>query len=281
MPQCIITGANSGIGRSAAFQIVSKGWMVVLACRSMEKAQKVCKKIKEATGNQEIYPMHVDLSLVSSVNAFAAEYFERFHSLDVLINNAADFDLSKKTPVITSEGNETQFATNVLAPFALFQKLLPLLKESRDGRIINISSQGLMLYPNITLDFDNLKGEKRYSPASTYYQTKLALLMNSLFLKEKLAGTHVSVYAVRVTNVKVDIEKFSHISPALKFMYKIKSKFSISPDEMAKVYTALALGEKLSGFCYDENMKEVKVNKSAYDRAAQERLWNICEALIK
>jgi NAD(P)-dependent dehydrogenase (short-subunit alcohol dehydrogenase family) len=279
MPKCIITGANSGIGRSAALQIAEKGWTVVLACRDHEKAMTVCEQIKNATGNPEIYALDVDLSLISSVNNFVSEYYKRFDSLDVLINNAADFDLSRKKPVITSEGNETQFAVNVLAPFALTQKLLPLL-EAGDGRIINISSKGLMVYPNIALDFDNLKGEKKYSPASTYYQTKLAMLMNSLCLKEKLAGTCVSVYDVRVTNVKVDITRYGNISPVLKLMYKMKSKFSISPDEMAKVYTELATGEKLPGFCYDEKMNEAEVNRNAYDRAAQARLWDICETLV-
>ncbi len=179
MKRCIITGGNSGIGRSAAFQIASKGYSVVLACRNMEQAKKTSEEIIASTGNPNITAMKVDLSLMVEVKRFVKEYTDRFQSLDVLINNAADFDLSRRVPFITPEGIETQFATNLLAPFALAQGLLPLLQQSDDGRIINISSQGLALYPNLAFNFDNVGGSKDYSPAKTYYQTKLGLLMLS------------------------------------------------------------------------------------------------------
>jgi short-subunit dehydrogenase len=129
------------------------------------------------------------------------------------------------------------------------------------------------------LDFNNLKSEKRYNPASQYYQNKLALLMNSLSLKERLADSNVSVHAVRVTNVKIDINKYQGISAVKKYMYKFKSRFSISPDDMAKVYTALATGPKPGGFLYDEKMVEAKANKFVYDSRSRERLWEICDSL--
>lgn len=280
MKRCIITGSNSGIGRSAAFQIAMQGLEVILACRNIAAANKVCEQIKIETGNPNIHAMQVDLSLIADVKRFVKEYTETFDTLDILINNAADFDLSSKTPKITAEGNEAQFATNHLAPFALTELLLPHLMQSKDGRIINVASQGLTLYPNITFDFDNIKGEKHYSPAKQYYQTKLAQLMFSFMLKERLLGTTISVYAVRVTNVKIDMSRYANISPILKLMYKVKSQFSISPDEMAKVYTQLALDEKRNGFYYDENMREVKANKFAYDKQAQQRLWVLSEKLI-
>lgn len=280
MKHCIITGGNSGIGRSAAFQIAGKGYSVVLACRNMQQADKVCEEIIASTGNPNVAAMKVDLSLMADVRRFVDEYKKRHQALDILINNAADFDLSRKVPTITSEGSEAQFATNLLAPFALIQGLLPSLRQSEDGRIINISSQGLMLYPNLAFDFDGVKGQKDYSPAKTYYQTKLGLLMLSLQLRERLAGSQVSVYCVRVTNVKIDISRYSNLSPIMKWMYGLKSKFSISPDEMARVYTELATGEKRKGFYYDEKLHEVKANQSAYDSEAQQKLWSLGESLL-
>ena len=280
MKHCIITGGNSGIGRSAAFQIAGEGYTVVLACRNMVQAESICEQIIATTGNPNVTAMKVDLSSMAEVKSFVREYMDRFQSLDVLINNAADFDLSRKAPQITAEGNEAQFATNVLAPFALIQGLLPYLQASENGRIINISSQGLMMYPNLTFDFDNLMGRKNYSPAKTYYQTKLALLMLSLRLRELLAESHVSVYCVRVTNVKIDITRYGDISPLMKWAYGLKSRFSISPDDMAGVYTELATGQKRDGFYYDEKLREVKANRSAYNGEAQRRLWNVVERLI-
>lgn len=280
MRYCIITGANSGIGRAAAYKIAAKGFAVVLACRNVAAAQSVCDDIINTTSNKNVSVMQVDLSLVADVGRFITEYSNKYGKLDVLINNAADFDLSRKTPLITSEGNETQFATNHLAPFALSIGFLPLLEQSNDGRIINIASQGLVMYPKITFAFDNILGQKNYSPAKTYYQTKFAQLLFSLTLREKLAGTAVSVYAIRVTNVKIDIARYPNISPIMKFMYKIKSKFSITPEDMANVYTQLATGQRQKGFYFDEKMREVTANNNAYDKVAQERLWSLSEKLI-
>lgn len=281
MKTCIITGGNSGIGRSAAYQIAEKGLRVIIACRNLIAGEKTAEDIREKTGNSEVYARRVDLSLIEEVTLFTHSFTEEFGSLDILINNAADFDLGRKVPLITREGHEAQFATNHLAPFALVMGLMPLLQHSEDGRIINIASQGLMLYPRLNFDFDNIKGDKSYSPAKTYYQTKLAHLMFSLTLKEKLKETPISVYAVRVTNVKIDMARYDHISPILKLMYKIKSRFSITPDEMAKVYAELAVGPKREGFYYDEKMKEVPANQSVYDPAIRDRLWKMTEQMIQ
>lgn len=276
---CIITGANSGIGKCAALQIAEKGLRVILACRNIIQAEDVCAQIRNKTGNEQVYARPVDLSMIADTRRFAREYTEEFGALDILINNAADFDLSRKKPSITVEGNEAQFATNLLAPFVLTQDLLPLLEQREDSRIINIGTQGLAVYPNLSFDFENIRGEKAYSPAKTYYQTKLGLLMVSLALRERLADSNVSVYAVRVTNVKIDLTRYANISSILKAMYRVKSRFSITPDKMACAYTALATEGKRTGFYFDEKLREVRCNKNAYDKAAQERLWLLCRNL--
>ena len=277
---CIITGSNSGIEKSAAIQLAAKGLRVVLACRNLEQAEAVCTRIQNETGNSQVFSRRVDLSLVADAMRFAKEFTGEFGTLDVLINNAADFDWSRKQPLITAEGNEAQFATNLLAPFVLTQELLPLLRQSADSRIINISTQGLAVYPNITFCFDDLRREKTYSPAKTYYQTELGLLMLSLAWRERLAGSAVSVHAIRVTNVKIDMARYANISPVLKAMYRVKSLFSIPPDKMAQTYTALATGKKPEHFYYSEKLREVRCNKSAYDPDMQQLLWRLCEGTM-
>ncbi len=277
MRTCIITGANSGIGKSAATQLAAKGIRMILACRNLGQAEAAAETIRKTTGNEQVFARRVDLALTADTCRFADEFIQEFGALDILIHNAADFDISRKKPLITEEGNEAQFSTNLLAPFILTEKLLPLLRQSADGRIIHIASQGLVVYPNLTFDFDNVDAEKSYNPAKTYYQTKLGLLMLSLALRKRLAESAVSVYAVRVTNVKIDLTRYPNLSPMLKTMYRFKSKFSIAPEDMAAVYTALATEEKRSGFYYDEKLRAVRCNKNAYDEAAQEKLWLLCE----
>ncbi len=121
MRTCVITGGNSGIGKSATFQLAAKGLRVVLACRNLAGAEGVAAQIRQTTGNEEIFARRVDLALMADTCRFAREFMEEFGALDILINNAADFDLSRKEPLMTPEGNEAQFTANLLAPFVLMQ----------------------------------------------------------------------------------------------------------------------------------------------------------------
>ena len=277
MKKVIITGGNSGIGYQAAKQLAEKGWSVTLFCRRAEAAEQACEEIRQQTGNQHVDYILADLSDMKSVRKAAEQYIQKEDVLDVLINNAADFDLSVKKPILTREGLEKQFATNVVAPFLLSTLLKGLLEKSESGRIINISSQGLMLYPFMKLDFENLAGQKHYSPAKTYYQNKLALLMLSLYMRKHWKG--IKVQAIRVTNVKVDMRRYDHLSAFMKNLYKIKSRFSISPEEMAKVYTALSTEDGHYGFLYDEKCREVKANAFAYKEEEQKKLCTLLEQM--
>ena len=273
MKKVIITGGNSGIGYQVAKQLAEKGWSVTLFCRRKEAAEQACEKIRQQTGNPHVDYILVDLSEMKSVRKAVEQYIQKEDTLDVLINNAADFDLSIKSPVVTKDGLEKQFATNVGAPFMLSILLKDLLEKSESGRIINISSQGLVLYPFMKLDFENLSGQKHYSPAKTYYQNKLALLMLSLYMRKNWEG--IKVQAIRVTNVKVDMRRYVHLSAFMKNLYKIKSRFSISPEEMAKVYTVLSTEDSYEGFLYDEKCKEVKANAFAYKEEEQKKLYTL------
>ena len=277
MKKVIITGGNSGIDYQAAKQLAEKGWLVTLFCRRKASAEQACEEIRQQTGNLQVDYILADLSDLESVKKAVEQYIQKEETLDVLINNAADFDLSIKSPVITKDGLEKQFATNVVAPFLLSILLRGLLEKSENSRIINISSQGLMLYPFVKLDFENLSGQKHYSPAKTYYQNKLALLMLSLYMRKQWKG--IKVQAIRVTNVKVNMRRYDHFSAFMKNLYKIKSRFSISPEEMAKVYTTLSTEDGYDGFLYDEKCREVKANASAYEEEEQKKLYTLLEQI--
>ena len=270
MKNCIITGGNSGIGYQAAKQIAKKGYHVTLICRNKQKAEEAVSKILKETRDACIDFLLADLSSMEEIRHAVNDYLSKNSTLDVLINNAADFDLSVKKPVITQEGLEKQFATNVVAPYMLSMLFMKALRNSVNGRIINISSQGLCVYPFIKLDMGNLDGSRHYSPSSTYYQNKLALLMLSLYMREEYRG--VNIQAIRVTNVKIDISRYDKLPAIMKKSYSIKSKFSISPEEMAHIYTMLTIEDGYTGFMYDEKGKEVRANKSAYDKEIQRKL---------
>ena len=151
------------------------------------------------------------------------------------------------------------------APYLLSCLFKDYLTNSSNGKIINISSKGLCLFQFIKLDFNNLNGEKYYNPAKTYYQNKLALLLVSKYLSDN--QKNIKIQAVRVTNVKIDITRYSNISSFLKYMYKIKSFFSISPYDMALIYNQLAFND-YNGFLFNELCREVKANKYVYNTSA-------------
>ena len=106
MKKVIITGGNSGIGYQAAKQLAEKDWSVTLFCRRKEAAEQACEKICQQTGNPHVNYILVDLSEMKSVKEAVEQYIQKEDVLDVLINNAADFDLSVKKPILTMEGLE-------------------------------------------------------------------------------------------------------------------------------------------------------------------------------
>lgn len=251
----IITGANSGIGKAAAKQIASAGHRVILACRNRKRAIQAQAEIG---GNSIIGTLN--LASRSSIHQFTDWVHREFDSVDVLINNAADFDLSRSERELTSDGFEKIWFTNHLAPVLLTDRLMDRLISSPQGRIINISSKGLLVHPFQTVDLKDPMFEQRpFSPAKAYYQSKLAQIMHARWLEQQLSGTMITANCIRVTNVRLDLSRFPDLPQWMKNLYAIKSHFSISPDKMAETYSKAALdieARDISGALIDYPFKQ-------------------------
>ena len=136
MKTIIITGANSGLGFETAKKIAKSGECeIILACRSMEKAERARAEIAEETGNQNLVTIPLDTSLLRSVRGFAQAILSQERTVDVLINNAG---ISPMHSGITEDGVELVFATNHLGHFLLTNLLLPVLAD--DAKIFNVAS---------------------------------------------------------------------------------------------------------------------------------------------
>ncbi len=279
----IITGANSGIGKAASVQLAQMGATVVLACRSLERGTKALEEIKRLSASNKVALLCVDMASQKSVRQFVVDFSKQYNRLDVLINNAANFDHSIKTPQLTEDGIETVFATNHVNVFMLTHLLMDKLKASAPSRIINVASQGLSVYPTLDIQFDNLNGEKKFSMQHAYYQSKQAQVMFTFYLAERLRASGVTVNCVRVGNVAIPDERLTHLSPLLRKLYSVKRKFSVTPEEMAETYTWLAADPSLettTGGYWDAPMKPVKANKNAYNHGTQKRLWDVTEQMV-
>lgn len=258
---CLITGANSGIGKAAAIQIAEKGYHVILACRNPERGEIALKEVQQARKNNSVELMIVDMSLQSSIKKMVQLFLDKYDKLDVLISNAAVFDITQRDPVLTKEGIESIWATNHLGTVLLTELLLEPLKKSPQGRIITIASKGLIVHPSIQVDLEDPEFlQRKFNVSKAYYQSKIAGVMYTYWLAEKLKNAKVTANCIRVTNVKVDINRYPNISKLAKFAYSLKSKKSISPEEMAKTYTYLATSDDVSGVTgkyFDEKHKHV------------------------
>ena len=278
MKTIIVTGANAGIGKACSMQLAQLGHRVIMACRNQQRGEAARQEIISQTGNLEVVLKIVDLSSLASLKKFVAEVAKEYDQIDVLINNGADFDISRRKKIVTEDGLESQFATNVVAPFFLSLSLLLMLEKSSAGKIVNISSQGLVMYPFIKLRIDDLNCQKKYDPATQYYQNKLALLMLSLYMKENFIGK-TKIIAIRVTNVKVDVNRYPNLTAFQKRLYNFKSRFSIAAEEMAKAYVSIVEDDNFAGFYVDEKLREVKANKGAKDRKKQILLVDYLEKI--
>ena len=175
----LFTGSTDGIGKLAAIKLAKDDHQVVIHGRSPEKVERVVNEINKISG-QEILGFACDLSDLSSIPNFANEISSSLSSLDVLINNAGVFKSPKS---LTGEGLDIRFAVNYFAPYILTDLLLPLLLESPNPRIINLSSAA-----QSPVDLDALKGNKQLSAQESYAQSKLALTMWSTFLSREQKG---------------------------------------------------------------------------------------------
>ncbi|EPS60360.1 hypothetical protein M569_14443 [Genlisea aurea] len=142
---CIVTGANSGIGYATAKGLASRGATVYMVCRNKERGETALSEIQSATGNKNVYLELCDVSSISDVKSFASRFSEKNVPLHVLVNNAG---LLESNRITTSEGYELNFAVNVLGTYAVTELMLPLLeKAAPDARVITVSSGGMYTSP--------------------------------------------------------------------------------------------------------------------------------------
>lgn len=174
---CIVTGANSGIGRAVAAELARRNATVILACRDVQKGSKAALKIRKMVKRRvKLSVYELDLSSFESIRKFVFEINKNSIDVDVLVNNAGIMACPYAKSV---DGFEMQFAVNHLGHFLLTNLLLPQMQNKEDARIVTVSSA---LYKRAKLTFlFNFDDENDYNPSQAYARSKLA---NILFTKE-------------------------------------------------------------------------------------------------
>lgn len=257
----IITGANSGIGLAASHQLAARGARVVMACRNKERGESACEAVKSSSHNPHVYFVELDTSSKASVTRCAGEILSRWPVIDALIHNAATFDISQTKGHLTEDGVEYVWATNYLGPWLLTRLLLEALSASKPGRVIDISSKGLLAKPFLSIEPNKAASVEDFSPQTAYYRSKLAMLTHTMTLAREHDPRDLVSLAVWVPAVKVASDRIPPLSPLMKKIYMLKRRFALEPEEMAPVYVALALDDAWkdrTGVLVDEHLREVK-----------------------
>jgi len=237
----IITGITSGIGTEIAIDLAKKGFVINLVARSHESGNKIKDKIITITNNDKINVYKCDLSLQSDIREFVNEFKQNNNKLDILINNAG---IITKDLILTKEGIETQFAVNYIAPFLLSRLLLDLLKTSAPSRIVHTSSTAHTSGNLNSNDFQRLNEKYALRGWRAYFDTKLALTIDTIGLAKELDGTGVTCNAVHPGLVKTNLGR-SIIPKFIQPFNKAFSIFILSPKGGADPIIKAACADEL------------------------------------
>lgn len=273
---CMVTGATAGIGFYTALEIAHMGSWVIIIGRNPQKCMEATNRIKEISGNPSVEYLVADLSSQAQIRSAASSFYEKHSRLDVLVNNAGGFFLSRKVSV---DGIEMTLALNHLAYFLLTNLLIDALKASSKARVINISSS---THTKEHIDFHDIQLSKFYNPVHAYGQSKLANLLFSYELARRVAGTGITSNALSPGWVASEIWK--KVNPWLTpLLDPIMQRIGLTPQEGAQTSIYLAtspdMEDKTGGYYIKK--RPVLSSPASYDLDSARRLWEISADLVK
>lgn len=276
----IVTGANSGIGWDTARALAQKGATVIMACRSLPKANTAAEHINALKPTGKVVVMPLDLGDLDSVREFAAAFRKQYNRLDLLINNAG---VMMPPYGKTTQGFEQQFGINHLGHFALTGLLLDMLNQTPNARIVTVSSGAHQFG---VINFEDLNWEHGYPAQRAYGQSKLANLLFTYELQHRLEAAGQKTLAVAAhpgwtaTNLQQHSGTFQRLNPifaqttdmgALPTLYA-----ATAPDVRGGDYFGPGGLWEMRGY-----PKRVKSNARSHDEAVAQRLWAVSEELTQ
>jgi retinol dehydrogenase 14 len=265
----VITGGTAGIGKATALGLAAMGAHIAITSRDRQRGETAAGEIRAACSGQ-VNVFVADLSAQAGVRRLAADLLQRLPRINVLINNAGGY---WNTRHVSADGLEHTFALNHLAPFLLTSLLLERLKQSAPARVVTVSSNVQALG---RIDFNDLQGERSYSGARAYNQSKLANVLFTYELARRLPAASVTANVLHPGVTRTD---FGAEDPAAiqRLFVPLIRPFMKTPARGAatSIYLASAPDlEQVSG-CYFASSKPRKSAERSYDESAAARLWQV------
>jgi len=284
----VVTGANSGLGYETTRMLAARGARVVMACRSVDRAEEAQTKIKADLPYARLEMIPLDLTDLGSVRKFATKFNAVHERLDILVNNAGIMAVPYQK---TKDGFELQFGTNHLGHFALTGLIIDKLLATPGGRVIQVSSNA---HKFGKMNFQNLQWESGYQKWPAYGQSKLANLLFMFELSRRFkAGKHnaMSVAAhpgYADTNLQMLGPKLEN-SKVAEAVMKFSNKYFAQTADMGALPTVYAAGMpdvtcgEYFGPAGPLEMKGPPTRAEATRRARNlddaRRLWEVSEEL--
>jgi NAD(P)-dependent dehydrogenase (short-subunit alcohol dehydrogenase family) len=264
----LVTGGSGGIGRATALGLAAMGAHLAITGRDRGRTQDAAREIRAAGGQVDVFV--ADLSSLSQVRRLAGEVLQHLSRIDVLVNNAGGY---WNTRHVTADGLERTFAINHLAPFLLTNLLLDRLTDSAPARVVTVSSNVQAIG---RIDFEDLQGERSYSGARAYNQSKLANVLFTYELARKLQATLVTANALHPGVVRTS---FGAEDPGSvqRLFTPFMRPFMKAPGRGAATSIHLVSApdlEQVSGR-YFASSKPRRSSRRSYDQAAAARLWQV------
>ncbi|XP_041850552.1 dehydrogenase/reductase SDR family member 13-like [Melanotaenia boesemani] len=275
----IVTGSNTGIGKSTALELAKRGARVVLACRSRERAEAAAFDIRRESGNNQVVFMELDLSSLKSVRRFAETFLRTEPRLDILINNAGVIG-----PGRTEDGFGMVFGVNHLGHFLLTNLLLERLKQCSPSRVVTVSALlhrlGNINFPLLDSRKDLVSGESTWCSFQAYCNSKLCNVLFTRELANRLEGSGVTCYTLHPGVIHTEMGR--NMSWWLQlFLTPISKLLFLDPEGGAQttLHCALQEGiEPLSGR-YFSSCALQQVGAKGRDDALAKKLWEVSERL--
>ncbi len=273
----IVTGGNAGIGYETALGIAKLGATTYIISRDETKAKAAVEQLKAESHNLAIDYFIADFSSQKSVRQVAERIKQKLTVIDVLVNNAGGVYPSF---ALSEDGLEMTIATNHFGPFLLTNLLLPLIEKSSEGRIVNVSSRS---HYRGKIDFESFTKEKGYFVMKAYEQSKLANVLFTSILAERLKSKNITVNSLHPGVVKTDIGKKGTPAYIRWFWSMFTFLGGISVEDGAKTSIYLASSNEVKNVTgkYFDLCKVKEESALAKDKNLAKQLWAETERLIQ
>jgi NAD(P)-dependent dehydrogenase (short-subunit alcohol dehydrogenase family) len=272
---CIVTGANSGIGKETARSFAADGAYVIMICRNEERAKAARQDIIEDTGNTGIKIILADLGVQHDVRSAAEQINREFDRIDLLVNNAGLIANKREE---TIDGIEKTLAVNHLAPFLLTHLLWDGLRQSKDARVINVSSEAHKIGAKV-FEIDNLQLAENHSAMKAYGLSKLCNIMFTRELAKRTETSSITTYSLHPGVVGTQLAEEG--GWAMKLFYWLGKPFMRSPKSGAATTIYLATSDEVTSMNgqYFKNQKVAEAADIAHNDELTSRLWKRSEEL--